>query len=82
MDRLFSSIADVRIIWEAIIPLRMALQIPPRSFDIAFADRYSFCTNTDKLVDEPKIDDLARGFIMTPISSIKMPVQLLILLFG
>lgn len=61
----FSSIADVRIIWggDNTIEDVKRSKIPPRSFDIAFADRYSFCVlNADKLVVEPKIDDLARGF--------------------
>ena len=41
----FSSLCDVRVIWggnETVSELRKAA-LPPRSFDITFADRYSFC---------------------------------------
>lgn len=41
----FSAICNVRIIWggdNTISEIRKS-QIPPRAFDIAFADRYSFC---------------------------------------
>ena len=44
--RLFSqSISDVRIIWggDNTIDQIRKNKIPPRSFDLTFADRYSFC---------------------------------------
>ena len=60
-----SSICDVRVIWggdETINNIRMD-PIPPRSFDLTFADRYSFCViNADELVNESKIGVLAQGF--------------------
>ena len=59
-----SLIADVRIIWEAIIPLRMLsaqrfLQdhLIPRCRSL-----FVLCTQCRQTVVEPKIDDLARGF--------------------
>lgn len=45
MNRYFSSLCDVRVIWggdNTVSELRKAA-LPPRSFDITFADRYSFC---------------------------------------
>ena len=60
-----SSICDIRVIWggdDTINNIRRH-SMPPRSFDITFADRYSFCIiNADELVKERKIDLLARGF--------------------
>ena len=60
-----SSICDVRIIWggdETINNIRRH-PIPPRSFDITFADRYSFCViNADELIKESKIGLLAQRF--------------------
>jgi hypothetical protein len=45
VNNFFSSLCDVRIIWggdNTIAELRKS-PLPPRSFDITFADRYSFC---------------------------------------
>lgn len=61
----FSSFCDVRVIWggdETIEDVRRSA-IPARSFDICFADRYSFCViNADELVKEQDITSVARGF--------------------
>jgi hypothetical protein len=62
---LFSSICDVRIIWggdETIAQIRKS-QLPPRSFDITFADRYSVCViNADEFIQEEKPEKFALGF--------------------
>jgi hypothetical protein len=61
----FSSICDVRVIWggdETITQIRRN-SIPPRSFDITFADRYSFAViNADVLIHETELQKLAEGF--------------------
>jgi hypothetical protein len=61
----FSSICDVRIIWggdETIARIREN-SIPPRSFDVAFADRYSLCAiNADEYVKEKSLDKIAHAF--------------------
>jgi hypothetical protein len=61
----FSSVCDVRVIWggdDTIAQIRQSA-IPPRSFDITFADRYSLAAiNADKLIAETNIDKLAEGF--------------------
>lgn len=61
----FSSVCDVRIIWggdETINQVRRN-ELPPRSFDITFADRYSFCViNADKYLEECDVDSVAKGF--------------------
>ena len=61
----FSSVCDVRVIWggdDTIAQIRQSA-IPPRSFDITFADRYSLAAiNADKLISETNIDKLAEGF--------------------
>lgn len=61
----FSSISDVRIIWggdETISQIREN-KIPPRSFDITFADRYSLCViNADKYINEKFPNKIAQGF--------------------
>jgi hypothetical protein len=61
----FSSICDVRVIWggdETIADIRKN-PIPPRAFDITFADRYSMCIiNADQFVDELYPDKVAAGF--------------------
>ena len=60
-----SSVCDVRIIWggdETIKQVRRN-ELPPRSFDITFADRYSLCViNSDKFVEEGDVDGVANGF--------------------
>ena len=60
-----SEICDVRIIWggdETINKIRKH-PIPPRSFDITFPDRYSFCViNADEFVKEGKPEKVAEGF--------------------
>lgn len=61
----FSSIADVRIIWggDTTIEDIRTSKLPPRSFDICFADRYSLCViNADELVKEKKLNELVGGF--------------------
>ena len=61
----FSSICDVRVIWggdETIADIRKN-PIPPRAFDVTFADRYSMCViNADQFVDEQYPDKVAAGF--------------------
>ena len=45
INNFFSSLCDIRVIWggdNTISELRKS-PLPPRSFDITFADRYSFC---------------------------------------
>jgi hypothetical protein len=62
---LFSSLCDIRIIWggdDTITDIRRN-PIPPRSFDVTFADRYSMCAiNADKLVNDTSPDKLVTGF--------------------
>lgn len=63
----FSSFADVRVIWggnETIARVREAA-LPPRSFDICFAERYSICAiNPDAIIiaDEAEMRALAERF--------------------
>jgi hypothetical protein len=60
-----SSFCNVRIIWggdETIAQIRKSV-LPARSFDITFADRYSFALiNADELIKEPYIEKIAEGF--------------------
>lgn len=61
----FSSLCDVRVIWggdESISQIRKS-ELPARSYDVTFADRYSLATiNADALVSETNIDKLTEGF--------------------
>lgn len=61
----FSSICDVRIIWggdETIVDIRKN-KLPPRSFDVTFADRYSLCViNADEYVNEETPEVIAQAF--------------------
>lgn len=63
----FSSFADVRVIWggnETVKKVRESA-LPPRSFDICFAERYSICAiNPDAVMaaDEAEIRSLADRF--------------------
>jgi hypothetical protein len=61
----FSAFCDVRIIWggdETIAQIRQS-PIPPRSFDVTFADRYSLAViNADELIHEPEMKKLAASF--------------------
>lgn len=61
----FSSLCDVRIIWggdESISQIRKS-ELPARSYDITFADRYSLATiNADALVCETNLDKLTERF--------------------
>lgn len=61
----FSAVCDVRIIWggdETIAQIRQS-PIPPRSFDVTFADRYSLAViNADKLIHEQEMRKLATSF--------------------
>lgn len=61
----FSSVCSARVIWggdATIAKIRQSV-LPPRSFDVCFADRYSLAIlNADKLVDENDINKLAEGF--------------------
>lgn len=60
-----SALCDVRVIWggdDTISQIRQSV-LPPRSFDITFADRYSIAAiNADVLINETDIDNLAEGF--------------------
>ena len=61
----FSSICNARVIWggDATISKIRESEIPARSFDVCFADRYSMAAiNADELVSEQNIDRLAEGF--------------------
>ncbi|MCX6246945.1 MAG: acyl-CoA reductase [Bacteroidetes bacterium] len=61
----FSSICDVRIIWggNATIDEVRKNKLPPHSFDVTFADRYSLCViNADKFNDEKAPEQVASGF--------------------
>jgi hypothetical protein len=61
----FSSICDVRIIWggNATIDEIRKNKLPPHSFDVTFADRYSLCViNADKFIDEKSPEQVASGF--------------------
>jgi len=61
----FSSFCDVRIIWggdETIAQIRKN-PLPPRSYDITFADRYSLCAiNADRYINESYPERIAQGF--------------------
>lgn len=61
----FSSLCDVRVIWggdDTIEQIRKNA-LPPRSYDITFADRYSLCViNADEYVHETKPEAVAQGF--------------------
>ena len=63
----FSSFADVRVIWggnETIKKVRESA-LPPRSFDICFAERYSICAiNPDAVIaaDDAEMHSLAERF--------------------
>lgn len=61
----FSSFCDVRIVWggdETVRRIR-ELPIPPRSFDLSFADRYSFAVfRIPVLPDKEEVRRLASGF--------------------
>lgn len=63
--KLFSSICDVRIIWggDGTIEEIRKNKMPARSFDIPFADRYSFCViNADEYVLDKSHEKISRGF--------------------
>ena len=61
----FSSICDVRVIWggdETIAKIRKNA-IPPKSFDVTFADRYSLCViNADEYIKESSPEKIAQAF--------------------
>lgn len=61
----FSSICDVRIIWgggESINEIRTS-QMPAKSFDITFADRFSFCAiNSQEYINSKDKIKIAQGF--------------------
>lgn len=61
----FSEHCDVRIIWggdQTIEDIRRS-PLPPRSFDLTFADRYSFCViNADEYVDNADPGSIAQDF--------------------
>lgn len=61
----FSSICDVRVIWggdETIAQIRKN-PLPPRAYDITFADRYSLCViNADRYINEEDKGKVANGF--------------------
>lgn len=61
----FSSKCNVRVIWggdRTIAEVRKS-EIPPRAFDITFADRYSICViNASEIEKETDLSDLAHDF--------------------
>lgn len=64
-NEVFSAMCDVRVIWggDATIATIRQNAIPPRAFDICFADRYSMAVvNADKLVHEQDVDGCALRF--------------------
>jgi hypothetical protein len=65
INNFFSSLCDVRIIWggdNTIAELRKS-PLPPRSFDITFADRYSFCIiKAEEYLDIKKKKQIAIDF--------------------
>lgn len=61
----YSALADVRVIWGGDETIRTIRQspLPPRSYDIAFADRYSVCVlNAISILEEPSLDKIVEGF--------------------
>lgn len=61
----YSALADVRVIWGGDETIRTIRQspLPPRSYDIAFADRYSLCVlNAISILEEPSLDKIVEGF--------------------
>lgn len=61
----FSSLCDVRVIWggDATIAEIRKTAIPPRSFDITFADRYSLCiVHADNYLLETNSQKIAQNF--------------------
>jgi len=60
-----SLLCDVRVIWggdDTIAQIRKSV-LPPRSFDVTFADRYSLASiNADALINEKDLDKLANDF--------------------
>ena len=63
-NEVFSAMCDVRVIWggDATIATIRQNAIPPRTFDICFADRYSIAAiNSDKLIKED-VKQLAEHF--------------------
>lgn len=60
----FSSHSDVRVIWggDATITSIRRSPIPSRSFDVTFADRYSFATINADAVSEDAVGKLVEGF--------------------
>lgn len=61
----FSSICQTRVIWggDQTINLIRKSNIPSRSFDITFADRYSFAViNADEMVKDENMERIAEGF--------------------
>ncbi len=62
---MFSSVCDVRVIWggdSAIENIRRNA-LPPRAFDVTFADRYSVCViGAQRYLAEVKASELAQGF--------------------
>ena len=61
----YSALADVRIIWGGDETIRVIRQssLPPRSYDIAFADRYSVCVlNAVSILELTSLDKLIEGF--------------------
>lgn len=61
----FSKICDVRVIWGGDDTIRHVrkCEIPPRSFDLTFSDRYSICIiNADKYIGEQYPEKIALNF--------------------
>lgn len=61
----FSSISDVRIIWGGDLTINEIRKnkLPPRSFDLTFADRYSLCIiNADKYLNYFDKNKVAKSF--------------------
>lgn len=61
----YSALADIRVIWGGDETIRTIRQspLPPRSYDIAFADRYSVCVlNAISILEESSLDKIVEGF--------------------
>jgi len=61
----FSSVCNVRVIWGGDMTIEAVRRapIPPRAYDITFADRYSICViKAERILSCEKMEGLARDF--------------------
>ena len=65
ITKYFSSICDVRVIWGGDMTIEAVRKapVPPRTFDVTFADRYSICViKAEKILSCEKMEGLAKDF--------------------